>query len=155
MTLKNLILPGILIGVYLAIKNVANDVDISTQFTVAPGTINFKGSKAGLLSSTIYPEIEITNPTSSGTTIDSISGQLIANGKNIGSYYLAGIKINPGINIIKLPTKISTLGTLTTLVNYFTKGIGKAVTLGTTGILNKGAFNFKFSEVYKLTPGKG
>lgn len=155
MELKKLILPGLLIAAFVAAKKLFTDVDISNQFSIAPGGINFKESKPGFFSTVIYPEIEITNPTSSSTTIDSISGSLLANGSTIGNYYLGNITINPGINIIKLPTKISTISTLTTLINYFTKGLGNAVTLGTQGILNKGAFNFKFNEVYKLTPGKG
>lgn len=154
MELKKLILPGVAIGLFLAFRNIGKDIDISNQFTIAPGGINFKESKPGFFSTVIYPEIEITNPTNSSTTLDSISGSILANGSTIGSYYLANISIKPGINIIKLPTKISTISTLTTLVNYFTKGMGKAVTLGTQGILNKGAFNFKFSETYNIKQGK-
>ena len=76
------------------------------------------------------------------------------NNSIVGNYYLSNINIAPGRNIIKLPVSVSTTGTLSTLIKFFVSGIGSPITLATDGSLNKGAFNLKFNETYKLSVPK-
>ncbi len=150
MKLSNLILPGVLFALFMAFRKTADTVDIANQFSVNPAGINFKEIKPGVLSTTIFPEIEVLNPTTSSTTIDSISGSLLMNNKAVGNYYLSNINILPGRNIIKLPVSVSNGGTLLAIINYFVSGKGSPITLATSGSLNKGVFNQKFNETYKL-----
>ncbi len=129
--------------------------DIAKQVTITAGGINLRQTTANLFSTTIYPEIIVTNPTQESAVIDSISGELFMNGSSVGTYFLSQIPINPGANTIELPVTLNNAGTLTAIVLYFS-GINKNANLKfrTIGSLNEEAVNVTFDESYTLDLNK-
>lgn len=126
--------------------------NIAKQIQIATGGISLKMSEVGLFSTTLYPQIIATNPTTSSTTIDSITGSLLLNGQKIGSYYLANIPIVPGINEITLPVVLSNASSLSSIVAFLLGDKKGGLQFRTEGVLNVGSVTAPFAENYSVDP---
>lgn len=126
--------------------------NIAKQIQIATGGISLKMSDVGLFSTTIYPQIIATNPTTSSAKIDSITGSLLLNGQKIGSYYLANITIVPGANEITLPVVLSNAGSLASIVAFLLGDKKGGLQFRTEGMINVGAVSAPFAENYSIDP---
>lgn len=126
--------------------------NIAKQIQIATGGISLKMSDVGLFSTTIYPQIIATNPTTGSAVIDSITGSLLLNGQKIGGYYLANVSIKPGQNEITLPVTLSNAGSLSSIVAFLLGDKSGGLQFRTEGFINIGAVSAPFAENYSIDP---
>lgn len=134
------------------ISGALNLNNIAKQIQIKAGGISLKTSEVGVFSTTIYPKIIATNPTDQKAFINSISGTLFLNGAAIGDFYQSGINIEPGVNEITLPVKLTNTGLLTQIVAFLLGSKAEGLQFRATGFLNVGAVTANFSENYSIDP---
>ena len=148
----------LLIGAYLLYTKVSKAAglsDIAKQVKVSLTGVNLKKSNSGFFSTTIYPKILITNPTTSSAKIDSISGSLFIDNTDIGSYLVNGLVVNPGQSTFEIPVTITNLNLLSYIVAAMVKGNESGqINFKLTGLINTGSISANFSEKYTFNTKK-
>ena len=89
-------------------------------------SVFFKGLDFGgmsFLSPTVNLQVQVNNPTTTTSEIQSITGDLVIDGANVGTVYgITPVVINKGANTVNIPVTISYIGIGDLIQKFNTKG---------------------------------